>query len=219
MNYTPFAFLFESWRILLFWPPHPPVPLLRVCLWVSGEVLVSVDVMWRCFLWQGCLLLITAYPSARPPQSRGGRGQRERGGRESVRVWDVERELETEGRERRKQREVKKVPQLHLPNPNQPQPLTNNCIVETVGQSKPGLSSPPHPVALMNRQNHPHRQWFTDAKLESNAIPTLWETQPLSILTVIWQIPIEGFCSHYYLSFFASIIMGTDVMWSKGTWA
>ncbi|KAK7933857.1 hypothetical protein WMY93_004753 [Mugilogobius chulae] len=37
---------------------------------VSGEVLVSVNVMWRCFLWQVCLLLIRVHPSERPPRSR-----------------------------------------------------------------------------------------------------------------------------------------------------
>lgn len=43
---------------------------------VSGEVLVSVNVMGRCFLWQVCLLLIRAYPSAGPPWStEEGTGQ------------------------------------------------------------------------------------------------------------------------------------------------
>ncbi|KAG7241474.1 hypothetical protein INR49_025675, partial [Caranx melampygus] len=37
---------------------------------VSGEVLVSVNVMGRCFLWQVCLLLIRAHPSAGPPWSK-----------------------------------------------------------------------------------------------------------------------------------------------------
>lgn len=43
---------------------------------VSGEVLVSVNVMGRCFLWQVCLLLIRVHPSAGPPRSREeGTGQ------------------------------------------------------------------------------------------------------------------------------------------------
>lgn len=43
---------------------------------VSGEVLVSVNVMGRCFLWQVCLLLIRVHPSDGPPWSREeGTGQ------------------------------------------------------------------------------------------------------------------------------------------------
>lgn len=50
--------------------PSLPLSLCGYQL-VSGEELVSVNVMGRCFLWLVCLLLIRAHPSAGPPSSRG----------------------------------------------------------------------------------------------------------------------------------------------------
>lgn len=68
-------FLCRKWgRIQLFFASLP----LSLCDYqqVSGEVLVSVNVMGRCFLWQVCLLLIRAHPSAGPPWSKEeGTGQ------------------------------------------------------------------------------------------------------------------------------------------------
>lgn len=60
-------FLCRKWgRIQLFFTSFP----LSLCgyQWVSGGVLVSVNVMGRCFLWQVCPLLIRPHPSTRPPQ-------------------------------------------------------------------------------------------------------------------------------------------------------
>lgn len=55
-------FLCRKWqRIQLFSTSHPVS--LGGYQRVSGEVLVSVNVMGRCFLWQVCLLLIRVHPS------------------------------------------------------------------------------------------------------------------------------------------------------------
>lgn len=53
-------------------PRYPCRPSLRGYQCVSGEVLVSANVMGRCFLWQVCLLLIRLHPSDGPPWSREG---------------------------------------------------------------------------------------------------------------------------------------------------
>lgn len=45
-------------------------PSLQSYQQVPGEVLVSGNVIGRCFLWQVCLLLIRAHLSAGPPWSR-----------------------------------------------------------------------------------------------------------------------------------------------------